>query len=326
MEILPENRPISLSDARRLRVGLYHEENDDDLLEGKDDDEFAKSKQNKTTYFGRDEDFNAPVRLENFEKVVKGILEQKPLLMTSKNDEIPNDLREELELPRPLGKHSIDYTEVRNKDCHVKRKTPIWSGQDVLEDSLREEKAEWAVAFLNAVRVWPKGLFGYVKKARCFLKIICKSALFDNSMLIAVLLNTVVMAMESYGLTQDDKFYLEAANSVFTWIFIVEMATKLLAIGVGKYCEEGMNLLDGGVVLLSCVELAMSGGGEPCCKDRDECFTYPQREPCKEDGEVAASGDLSAFRTIRIFRTFRVLRVARLLRALHSMQVILAVI
>jgi hypothetical protein len=135
------------------------------------------------------------------------------------------------------------------------------------------------------------------------------------------------MAMESYGLSEDDKFYLEAANSVFTWIFIVEMSTKLLAIGVAKYCQEGMNLLDGGVVLLSIVELAMSGGGEPCCKDRDECFDYPEREPCKEDGDGGGGGgNLSAFRTIRIFRTFRVLRVARLLRALSSMKVIIAVI
>lgn len=145
-------------------------------------------------------------------------------------------------------------------------------------------------------------------------------------MLACVLLNTVVMAMESYGLTEDDKFYLEAANSVFTWIFIVEMSTKLLAIGVSKYCEEGMNLLDGGVVLLSIVELAMSGGGEPCCVDREECFEYPEREPCKEGGESGGGSNLSAFRTIRIFRTFRVLRVARLLRALSSMKVIIAVI
>jgi hypothetical protein len=169
-------------------------------------------------------------------------------------------------------------------------------------------------------------MFGHVKKIRCFLKIIAKSSVFDNSMLICVLLNTVVMAMESYGLSKDDKFYLEAANSVFTWIFIVEMSTKLLAIGVSKYCDEGMNLLDGGVVLLSIVELSMSGGGEPCCETRDECFDFPNREPCREDGEEAAGSDLAAFRTIRIFRTFRVLRVARLLRALHSMQVIIAVI
>jgi len=62
-----------------------------------------------------------------------------------------------------------------------------------------------------------------------------------------------------------------------------------------------MNLLDGGVVLLSVVEIAMTASG-------------------------AGGSNLSAFRTIRIFRTVRVVRVTRLLRALQSMQLIIAVI
>lgn len=62
-----------------------------------------------------------------------------------------------------------------------------------------------------------------------------------------------------------------------------------------------MNILDGAVVLLSLVEIAM--------------------EAAAGDG-----GGLSAFKTIRILRTLRVLRVARLLRALKSMQTIIGVL
>ena len=65
-----------------------------------------------------------------------------------------------------------------------------------------------------------------------------------------------------------------------------------------------MNLLDGGVVLLSIVEMlmaAVSGGG-------------------------GGAGNLQAFRTVRVFRTFRVLRVTRVLRALKSMAVVIGVI
>ena len=53
---------------------------------------------------------------------------------------------------------------------------------------------------------------GYIKKFRCFMKIITKSNLFGSSMLTAVLLNTVVMAMERYDLTADERSGLEAAN------------------------------------------------------------------------------------------------------------------
>lgn len=59
-----------------------------------------------------------------------------------------------------------------------------------------------------------------------------------------------------------------------------------------------MNLLDGTIVMLSLLELAMGSGG----------------------------GTLSAFRSVRVFRTFRVLRVARVLRSLKQMQQITSVI
>ena len=92
-------------------------------------------------------------------------------------------------------------------------------------------------------------------------------------------------------------------NSVFTWIFIVEMACKLLAFGPKKYCADKMNLLDGAVVLLSIVELMITATG----------------------GD-SGGGNLQAFRTVRVFRTFRVLRVTRLLRGLDSMVLIINVI
>jgi hypothetical protein len=79
------------------------------------------------------------------------------------------------------------------------------------------------------------------------------------------------------------------------------MTAKIFSIGVKKYCSETMNIIDGMVVLISVVELAMSAG-------------------------KSSGGQFQAFRTVRIFRTIRVVRVGRLLRALSSMQVIIGVI
>lgn len=92
-------------------------------------------------------------------------------------------------------------------------------------------------------------------------------------------------------------------NTTFTFVFIIEMFLKIISIGPKRYLADKMNYLDGAVVILSIVELAinMSGSGN-------------------------GRNSLSAFRTVRIFRTFRVIRVARLLRMLHSMQVIIGVI
>jgi hypothetical protein len=79
------------------------------------------------------------------------------------------------------------------------------------------------------------------------------------------------------------------------------MASKVVAVGVVKYCSDKMNYLDGGVVLLSLFELAAT-------------------ELMQGDGT-----GLSAFKTVRMLRTFRVFRIARLLRALESMQTIIHV-
>jgi hypothetical protein len=139
--------------------------------------------------------------------------------------------------------------------------------------------------------VWPKGFYGWVKKFRVLLKIIIKSDWFNNTLMIAVLINTVIMALASYGITKEFEAKLDAGNLFFTWFFICEMTIKLTAIGVKKYVQDKMNWLDGSIVSLSVMEMiltAVSGEG----------------------------GNLSAFKSIRVLRTLRVLRVARLLRGM----------
>ena len=122
-------------------------------------------------------------------------------------------------------------------------------------------------------------------------------------MTLCVLVNTIGMGMEAYDMDAKLKADLDLMNDIFTWIFIVELVIKLLARGVKKYVSEKFNLLDGGVVLLSIVEIIMNsvGGG-------------------------GGAGNLQAFRTVRVFRTFRVLRVTRILRSLKSMAMIMGVI
>lgn len=133
----------------------------------------------------------------------------------------------------------------------------------------------------------------------------CMNPVFENSMTFCVLLNTVVMSMDKHGQDKESEIALMGMNEMFTWIFIYEMCVKLLAIGPKKYTSSKWNLLDGGVVLLSIMELIV--------------------ESTQSDSSDGGSS-LSAFRTVKVFRTFRVMRVARILRALHSMQVIIGVI
>ena len=131
----------------------------------------------------------------------------------------------------------------------------------MLDDSMNKAMSLWTVKHLNALRIWPLSIFGFVKKARCLLKMFVKTSLFENFMTLSVLLNTIVMAMDKHGIDKNLEMTLEDINEVFTWIFIVEMTSKLLAVGPKKYCGEKMNLLDGGVVMLSIVEIVIAAGG-----------------------------------------------------------------
>ncbi len=125
--------------------------------------------------------------------------------------------------------------------------------------------------------------------------------MFNSVMTFCVLLNTIVMGMQKYNMDIELSNSLDTANSVFTWIFIFEMTSKMIAVGPKKYLQDKMNWLDGSVVSMSIFELLLTAVG-------------------------GSGGNLSAFKTVRVFRTFRVLRIARLLRALKSMKVIIAVI
>ena len=130
-----------------------------------------------------------------------------------------------------------------------------------------------------------------------------KHQFYENSMTFFVLLNTITLALDHHGIQDELNDFLELSNKYFTWIFIFELVTKLLAIGINKYCEEPMNFLDGGVVMLSIFEMVVE--------------------------EIMRSNDsmgFSALKTVRMFRTFRVFRITRLLRALESMQTIISVI
>lgn len=113
-------------------------------------------------------------------------------------------------------------------------------------------------------------------------------------MTFAVLLNTIVLSVDHYGIAQETEDILNICNDYFTNIFIFEMGVKLLALGIRKYCADRLNYLDGFVVLISIFEIIYTARSD-------------------------AEGGASTFSTIRVFRTFRVFRIARLLRALESM-------
>ena len=77
-------------------------------------------------------------------------------------------------------------------------------------------------------------------------------------MILSVVVNTVVLGMDRFDIDKQTETVLGYMNSVFTYIFIIELTMKLIAVGPSRYLSDKMNYMDGGVVLMSIVELVIN--------------------------------------------------------------------
>lgn len=61
------------------------------------------------------------------------------------------------------------------------------------------------------------------------------SNFMDNFMTICVAVNTICLAIDRYGIDKSTEEFLTQANTIFTYIFLAEMALKLFGLGFIKY-------------------------------------------------------------------------------------------
>lgn len=167
----------------------------------------ARAKEpNKQVFLGR-EGLMSEMRLDQFEKAVKKIItdfsqgtSMEEELMNK--DHIPDDIKQEFNLPEDMLDNEVDFKEVRVHDASMAIKHPVWSGQEVLQDSLTNEQSKWITMKISAVRVWPKGFMSIVKKVRSMLKMFAMNPFFEHFMTLCVVINTVVMSMDRYDIDE----------------------------------------------------------------------------------------------------------------------------
>ena len=116
----------------------------------------------------------------------------------------------------------------------------------------------------------------------------CQSELFNGISMSLIVLNTLVMATESYDADHAYESFVESTNIAFTAIFSLEIILRLVAYGT-QFFYEYWNWFDLMIVLASLVELAL-----------------------------AASVGIKVLRALRISRIFRTIRIIRRLPRLHT--------
>ncbi|GMH60361.1 hypothetical protein TrRE_jg11189 [Triparma retinervis] len=135
------------------------------------------------------------------------------------------------------------------------------------------------------------------------LKNIADNNTFQIFVTAMIVVNTVVLACETYPMPTSRDSTLELINFVLTLVFAVEMVVKLGGYGPRGYLSDQMNVFDGLIVFISLVELIVMP---------------PDFLSSTTSSSAVDIGGISALRSFRLFRIFK------LAREWVSMRIILA--
>jgi hypothetical protein len=94
------------------------------------------------------------------------------------------------------------------------------------------------------------------------LQKIVESSKTQQFILGVICLNTVTMAMDSYGQSEEYYAALYWCEFTFTCVFIVEFALKHVAYGPTWYWGNAWNVIDGVIVISGILELSMGSGAD----------------------------------------------------------------
>uniref|UniRef100_A0A8C3TWL2 Sodium channel protein n=1 Tax=Catharus ustulatus TaxID=91951 RepID=A0A8C3TWL2_CATUS len=175
------------------------------------------------------------------------------LQQTSPSDEAS---KKQLLMPhRPSLDHS---DEPFQRQRAVSAVSIITSALEELEESHQKCPPCWnhfAVKFL----IWDCcPLWLLIKK---FVKFVVMDPFTDLTITLCIVLNTLFMALEHYKMTKEFDHMLYIGNLVFTGIFTAEMIFKVIALDPYYYFQQGWNIFDSIIVILSLMELGLSSMG-----------------------------------------------------------------
>ena len=125
-------------------------------------------------------------------------------------------------------------------------------------------------------------------KCRAF----CSNFFFRTFIVCMILGNTAMTAVDNPFLSDRRRELMELLGQFFGWIFFLEAALKLYALGWREYCRSPLNLFDGFMVFMFLLEFSLNFAG------------------------VDASALFAAMRTFRVLRVFKLARSVRAFRQL----------
>jgi len=122
---------------------------------------------------------------------------------------------------------------------------------------------------------------------------VCESKFFEKFVIILIVMNTGFMASEHYEQYQWITTASDIANMFFTVVFLFEMLLKMFGFGCKKYVQDGFNLFDAFIVIMSYVELILASEGG---------------------------------NSLSVLRAFRLLRIFKIIKSWDSLRILLSTV
>ncbi|XP_070311536.1 sodium channel protein type 5 subunit alpha isoform X3 [Odocoileus virginianus] len=134
----------------------------------------------------------------------------------------------------------------------------LTSALEELEESQRKCPPCW-IRFAQHYLIWECcPLWMSIKQK---VKFMVMDPFADLAITMCIVLNTLFMALEHYNMTTEFEEMLQVGNLVFTGIFTAEMTFKIIALDPYYYFQQGWNIFDSIIVILSLMELGLSRMG-----------------------------------------------------------------
>ncbi|XP_060696517.1 voltage-dependent T-type calcium channel subunit alpha-1H [Hemiscyllium ocellatum] len=222
------------------------------------------------------------------------------------------DLPELLQVPvmrhpvtfNPMSTMPCDYQDCNGKSLHISNE--IFPRMDNLKDDPNDYEDEidnsycfrvwqflepYKPTWCKTHEDWALYLFAPQNRFRIMCQKIIAHKMFDHVVLVFIFLNCITIALERPEIDPNstERMFLSVSNHIFTAIFVVEMALKVVALGFfsgeNAYLQSSWNILDGILVFVSVIDIIVS---------------------------LASAGGakiLGILRVLRLLRTLRPLRV-----------------
>ncbi|XP_045392463.1 sodium channel protein type 5 subunit alpha [Lemur catta] len=182
--------------------------------------------------------------------LLRPVMPERPLDTTTPSEEPAGP-----QMPAPQALCADGFEEPGARQRALSAVSVLTSALEELEESHRKCPPCW-IRFAQRYLIWECCPLWLSIKQK--VKFLVTDPFADLTITMCIVLNTLFMALEHYNMTTEFEEMLQVGNLVFTGIFTAEMTFKIVALDPYYYFQQGWNIFDSIIVILSLMELGLS--------------------------------------------------------------------